>query len=432
MGTLPSLHPLKSALRWAIKYCLPVIVILVTVSACFSLLEGKAPRKAKKKTPPARLVNIQLAEMTNETPTIVAQGEVTAKRRVEIRSQLRGVIQHLSPDIIPGGYVHKGQSLVTLEPQDYLLSVREAEAILARHQALYDIELGRRRAAEMEYKLSGETLAEQDLELVLRQPQLDQIEADIARSQASLDKALLNVARTQIKAPFDAQILRFNAAEGSLLRDNTSLMDLVATDTFWLTVNIPSSHLKWLTIPSSRHHMPSSKTGCAGSSVTIRNPAEWGQEAFREGCVASLLPELNSKVKTASVLIRIDDPLATRPENKGKPEVLLNAFLLAEIQTNPFSNVVKLPRKFLQEDEYIWVMDSNDQLMAKTVSVAFRGHEDVLIYQGLQAGDKIITTPLIGAIEGIRLIARQPTESLITETPQAHAATPIPTQEGES
>ena len=390
----------------SLKLLLPCLVLAAGVITTQSLLEGKPPRRSQPGKPPARMVDIQYAKFSNETPIIIAQGEVQAKRSVQLRSQLRGAIVDLPSHLIPGSFVEKGESLVTLDDRDYLLAVKEAEASLARQQALYDVEIGRRRAAEMEYQLSGQKLSDEDLALVLRQPQLAQIEADIARSQASLEGARINYERTRIRAPFDAQILHLEAAEGSLVRDNTTLMDLVATDTFWLTVSIPSYQLQWLSIPPAKHQNDNKESGCIGSHVIIRNPNEWGEDSFRDGCVTSLLPELDKRVKTASILIEIDDPLAQRPENKGKPVVLLNAFLQAEIETNPFKSVVNLPRRYLQKDQFVWVMNARQQLEAREVSIAYRGQNNVLIASGINPSDRIITTPMMGAVEGIDLKVR--------------------------
>ncbi|MGF1682750.1 efflux RND transporter periplasmic adaptor subunit [Photobacterium minamisatsumaniensis] len=401
-----------------LKVLLPCTILAAGIYTTNALMEGKPKHHRPAGTPPARLVDVYNVEYSNEAPTIVAQGDVIAKRSVNLRSQLRGTITELPHHLIPGGFVRQGETLVTLDKRDYYLAVKEAEAVLDRQQALYDVEVGRRRAAEMEYQLSGQDLSEEDLALVLRHPQLAQIEADTARSQASLEKAIINYDRTQITAPFDGQIINIDTAEGSQVRDNTVLMDIVATDTFWLKASMPAQQLQWLTIPSADRHLYNHQDDCFGSQVIIRNPNEWGANQYREGCVTSLLPELDPRIKTASVLIKIDDPLAQKPENHGKPAVLLNAFLHAEFSAKPIEDAVKLPRRYLQKDQFVWIMDDQNKLEARDVMIAHRGQKTVLITDGLNPGDRIVTSPLIGAIEGIALKLRSPVEQLETvDTP---------------
>ncbi|MGR5063516.1 efflux RND transporter periplasmic adaptor subunit [Photobacterium sp. DNB22_13_2] len=428
VNALPNKAIPNRALRYiatALKIIIPCGVLAVGIYTTEMLMQGKPKHHRPAGQPPARLVDVYHVEYSDEAPTIIAQGDVMAKRSVNLRSQLRGTITELPNHLIPGGFVKRGETLITLDKRDYYLAVKEAEASLDRQQALYDVEVGRRRAAEMEYQLSGQELSEEDLALVLRHPQLAQIEADIARSQATLEKAIINYERTQITAPFDGQIINIDAAEGSQVRDNTVLMDIVATDTFWLKASIPAQQLRWLTIPSADRHLYTGQQGdCYGSQVVIRNPNEWGSDQFRQGCVTSLLPELDKRIKTASVLIRIDDPLAQKPENKDKPVVLLNAFLQAEFNATPLTDSVKIPRRYLQKDQYVWIMNDEEKLEARKVDIAHRGQKTVLITGGLDQGERIVTTPLIGAIEGIALKLRTPEKNTITaESNQADSLT---------
>ncbi|PSU33845.1 efflux RND transporter periplasmic adaptor subunit [Photobacterium lutimaris] len=441
VNALPNKAIPKTPLRYlvtALKIIIPCGVLAAGIYTTDLLLQGKPKHHRPAGQPPARLVDVYHVEYSEEAPTIVAQGEVMAKRSVNLRSQLRGTITELPHHLIPGGFVQRGETLVTLDKRDYYLAVKEAEASLDRQLALYDVEVGRRRAAEMEYQLSGQTLSDEDLALVLRHPQLAQIEADIARSQATLEKAVINYERTQITAPFDGQIINIDAAEGSQVRDNTILMDIVATDTFWLKASIPAQQLQWLTIPSAERRLYSQQAACYGSQVIIRNPNEWGNDNYRQGCVTSLLPELDKRIKTASVLIRIDDPLAQKPENHGKPAVLLNAFLQAEFKATPIIDAVKLPRRYLQKDQYVWLMNDEEKLEARKIDVAHRGQKSVLITGGLEPGDRIVTTPLIGAIEGIALKLRTPEQVMITADSNQAAApdsldkVPLPAQGQES
>ncbi|WP_413699915.1 efflux RND transporter periplasmic adaptor subunit [Psychromonas sp. KJ10-10] len=241
--------------------------------------------------------------------------------------------------------------------------------------------------------------------LVLRQPQLAEVKAEMARYEASLKRAEVELGRAKIVAPFDAQLLSIGVTEGSLLRDNTNIMNLVATDTFWLRVNVPPHQLRHINIPDT--HSKNSSNTCSGAKVTIHNSVGWAKDDYREGCVMSLLPNVDSKIKTAVLIIEIADPLALRPENKGKPKVLINSVLQANIEAKPFKNVVAIERKNLQQGNFVWVMNNQKRLEARQVSIAFRDEKILVIDSGLNAGDRIITSSLPGAVEGIAVKAEQ-------------------------
>ena len=396
----------KKYLATTLKLLLPCLILAAGIYASHQFMQGKPHRPSRPGQPPSRTVDVEPIRLSRDIPQIVVQGAVEPQRTISLRSQLRGLVTSMAEDLVPGGFVKAGEPLLNIDLRDHALAVQEAQATLARHQALYQVEYGRRRAAELEYALSGQSLADDDLELVLRGPQLAQIEADIARSQAALQRAELNYERTRISAPFDAQIVSLDVAKGSLLRDNSPIAELVATDTFWLRVSLPPHQLQWITIPDNGR-ATDSQGQCLGSAVTIRNPHQWSARASRQGCVVSLLPTLDNKVKLAHLLIEIQDPLAMQPHNSGKPKVLLNAFLQAEINTNPFDNVARISRRYLQQDKFVWLMAEDGTLVAQPVSVTFRSQDYVLIDDGLNAGDQLITTPLPGAVEGISLEVRQ-------------------------
>ncbi|MDR9828473.1 efflux RND transporter periplasmic adaptor subunit [Vibrio sp. FNV 38] len=388
-----------------VKWLLPVVVLLLGVALSVYFLAPKPTKKARMAKAPVRTVQISPVEKVTVIPTITAHGIVEAKRSVNIQSQLRGEVVELGQSLIPGAFIQQGDILVRIDDRDYQLAIDEAKAQIARQKALYDVEQGRSQAAAMELEISGHHLSVKEQALVLRRPQLAQVQAEVARYDASLKRAQVELERTTIVAPFDAKLLSIDVTEGSLLRDNSNVMNLVATDTFWLRVNIPSHQLRHIEIPDK--HSAREANGCVGANVKIRNSVEWHPQAYRLGCVISMLPSVDSKIKTAVLMIEIDDPLSQRSENKNKPKVLINSLLQADIETRPFHSVVAIPRKHLQQGQFVWLMNDKNRLEAREVSIAFRGDQNVVIDSGLNAGDKIVTSTLPGAVEGIAIEAKQ-------------------------
>ncbi|SBT11289.1 efflux RND transporter periplasmic adaptor subunit [Vibrio celticus] len=396
---------LSQRIRIALKVLLPCFILIAGVFITSHFLEGKPPGRTRVGEPPKRAVDIAPILFTQQTPSIRVSGEVEPTLSVNLRSQLRGIVTDVNAQLLPGGFVSKGEKLLNIDSREHELAVLEAKANLARQQALFQAEDGRRKAAEIEYKLSGRHLSPEQLTLVLRGPQLAQIKAELAKHEALLQRAELQLSRTSIYAPFDAQIADMTLSKGALLRDNTSLIDLVATDSFYLKVSVPASQLRLIDVPKT-YTKTKAGTECLGASVTIKNPNEWQYNQSRKGCVVSQLPNLDSQIKSASLLIEIHDPLAIQPKNAQQPQVLLNAFLQAEIDTKPFDNVVKVPRRYLEKGQSIWVMDEQHKLASRNVSIAFREQDYVLIDKGLTQDEYIVTTPIPGAVSGIQLEAR--------------------------
>ena len=391
---------LKSNNKW-IKIIAPCVVLALGVLAASHYLESKPRIRSREGQPVSRLVQVQEVQTESTRPFIVGNGQVRARQEVNLRSQLRGRVTSLPEQFIPGGHVLQGEVLLTIDARDHELQIQQAKAGLAKAKAQLEEERGRHRVAQLEYQLSGKQLPEDEKTLVLRKPQLLDAEANLERAQATLTKAQIDLDRTRIEAPFDGQITERHVSVGSMIRDSLNLFDLVATDVFWLKVSLPTQYLKWLSFPTRNDQLDNDQ--CAGSSVKVRNIADWPADVYREGCVISLLPELNDRVRTATVLVEIQDPLALKPKNLGLPQVLVNEFLQAEILGHDIDNVVRLPRRLLQNNNQVWLMNSDNKLESREVSLAYRGRDDVLVDGGLVAGEKLVTTSLPGAVEGIAL-----------------------------
>ena len=66
-------------------------------------------------------------------------------------------------------------------------------------------------------------------------------------------------------------------------------------------------------------------------------------------------------------------------------------------------DVVRMPRTALHEGAHVWVVDrteAGEHLARRTVDVGWKEQDDVLITNGLNDGDRIVTSPLGIPIEG--------------------------------
>lgn len=392
---------LANSKRWA-KVIAPCLVLAIGAAAASYYLQSKPGVRSRQRPPVARLVQVQTVQSGSQQPRIIGNGQVVAKREVDLRSRQRGPVVSLPDRYIPGGHVQKGEVMLTIDPRDHLLQIDQSKAGLAKARATLEEERGRYRVAQLEYELSGKNLPEEEVGLVLRQPQLADAKANLKRAEAVLSKARIDYERTRVEAPFDAQITARHVSVGSMARDNMTLFNLVATDAFWVEVNLPTQYLSWLDFPEGNEYV-NEDGECTGSTAHIRNVADWPEHVYREGCVISLLPELNSRVRTATILVEIKDPLSLQPENRNKPQILVNEFLQAEMLGKQVDNVVSLPRRMLQSGNKVWLMNEDNLLESRDVSLIYRGRDNVLIDGGLVSGEQVITNSLPGAIPGIAL-----------------------------
>ncbi len=177
------------------------------------------PLAAEGATPVAvqRLADIQV-DREIRSPAVV----LPANRSV-VASQITALIEEIAVDV--GADVVEGALLVRLDA---------ADARLALARAVADLQALDAQVAEAEQRLARtEELLDKafvsDDELVNRQTAVAVLAANRERQRVLIRAARLEVARTDVRAPFDAVVVERSAQVGNLATPGSPLMTIVQT-----------------------------------------------------------------------------------------------------------------------------------------------------------------------------------------------------------
>ena len=316
-------------------------------------------------------------------------GQVVPAREVTLQPRVSGRVIELAEAFEPGGRVAEGSALLRIDPADYQVALRQRRSELAQARADLELEQGRQAVAEQDFELLGEELDPGNRDLVLRQPQLKQARARVDFAEAALRRAELDLQRTRISAPFDAQILSRDVATGSQVGSGDSLARLVATDRYWVAASVPLSQLRWLRFAEQ------------GAPVSLRHEAAWGPSRSRQGRLQRLVGELDANARLARVLVSVEDPLALRAD-AGTPSLMLGAFVRTAIEGRALDDVVRLDRNLLRREDTVWVMEDG-ALDIRDVTVLLRDGDYAYISEGLEQGDQVVATDLATVVDGAAL-----------------------------
>ncbi|MGF1682285.1 efflux RND transporter periplasmic adaptor subunit [Photobacterium minamisatsumaniensis] len=161
--------------------------------------------------------------LSNHAYAVDLIGNAKAKQTLEIVSQVSGIIENYP--LQPGTTVAKGDTLITISPEDFELDVRKQRANLALVKA--DLKIKKslyHRYQELKQKnsLSQNELdiAEADYQAALATVQLAQIE---------LEKSLIDLDNTKINAEIDGYVVKKAVEKGSWVEKGTTLYSLVST-----------------------------------------------------------------------------------------------------------------------------------------------------------------------------------------------------------
>jgi RND family efflux transporter MFP subunit len=361
-------------------------------------LKASAP-EAKKRQPRAMqvLVNIEPLIMANAGVRVEGMGLVVAAREVKLKAQISGQVVEIAADFLEGQHVAAGTVLAQIEADDYELQLAQAQSTLELREAELELEMGFQRVAGREWQLLGESsdvLAESS-SLALREPQLKQAQAMQRSAQSAVDRARLDLSRTEIAVPFNAQVLEKSVEVGSLAGIGGDVAHVVSTDSFYVRVSIPVNRVPVLEIPGGE------------ALVSIS-----GAEPPMTGRIISLLGDLDPNGRMARVLVEVRDPLGLEAQNAGRAKLLLGAYVTVDLVGHPMPNTFLIPRETLRNDDHVWLRRPDATLEIRSVSVLWKNRDTVVIGEGLAAGEQLITSSLSFAADGMEVTVAGEAKSL--------------------
>jgi RND family efflux transporter MFP subunit len=361
-------------------------------------LKASAP-EAKKRQPRAMqvLVNIEPLIMANAGVRVEGMGLVVAAREVKLKAQVSGQVVEIAADFLEGQHVAAGTVLAQIEADDYELQLAQAQSTLELREAELELEMGFQRVAGREWQLLGESsdiLAESS-SLALREPQLKQAQAMQRSAQSAVDRARLDLSRTEIAVPFNAQVLEKSVEVGSLAGIGGDVAHVVSTDSFYVRVSIPVNRVPVLEIPGGE------------ALVSIS-----GAESPMTGRIISLLGDLDPNGRMARVLVEVRDPLGLEAQNAGRAKLLLGAYVTVDLVGHPMPNTFLIPRETLRNDDHVWLRRPDATLEIRSVSVLWKNRDTVVIGEGLAAGEQLITSSLSFAADGMAVTVAGEAKSL--------------------
>jgi RND family efflux transporter MFP subunit len=367
-----------------VKVVLPVVlIVLATVGGQIII---KTAKKPEKKRPPRTAYVVEAAPLKagSQRVKLQATGTVTPALEITLRARVAGEIIAVAPEFIDGGTFRQGESVLKIDPADYRLALEQKKAALAEAEYQLRLEEGQRDIAAREWELiaSGTDEADADRDLALRVPHLNYRAAKLEAAQAELQKAELDLARTDVYAPFNAVVVERKTDLGAQASTQDSLATLAGTDIFYVRASIPVDRLPWIECDPE-----------TGSTVrVIRSMGD-----VRIGRVVRLESRLEEMGRMARILIEIENPL------QGKYPVLLNEYVRVEVEGAPVENAYHIPRSALHEDRFVWLATPKGTLEIREVDVVWRDATDVIVSGGVKDGERLILTNLSTPVNGMNL-----------------------------
>lgn len=393
------------------RFLLPLLVIGVCTGGAF-LLSKLRPAAAREKPPP-QVPLVQVVDSHTETlpAQIEATGIVEPAKELTLSPEVTGRVTYVSPNLVTGGKVKQGETLIRIDGSAYALQARQQKSQVRRAEADLKMEQGRQEIAKQEWSLVGDGRPDEEAELALRGPQMDAVKWGLDSAKTNLKAAQLNLSRTSIRAPMDAVVIAERVEKGQVVAPGSQIASLMGIDQFWVRVSVPVARLDDISIPGLH--------GDEGSEARVIQHLGGERRLERKGRVLRLLGQLDPKTRTAQVLIAVDSPMA-KPDAGSPVPILPGAYVEVDVMGRQLKGVTKLPRSALTGGDSVWVVGKQDRLERRKIEVRWSGADDVYVVGELQDGERVVVSPMALPLPGQQVKI----EGAPGAAPSASAATP--------
>tara|TARA_Y100000741_G_scaffold188148_1_gene143172 strand:- start:1277 stop:2425 length:1149 start_codon:yes stop_codon:yes gene_type:complete len=321
---------------------------------------------------------------------INSQGTVVPRTEITLTSEIPGKIDFVSSKIQSGSSFGIGDTLLILDQRDFELALIAAQSSMYQAQVIYEREVAESEVAKKEWSnINGGKASN----LALRKPQLDQAKAALAAAEANYQRALLNVERTYIRAPFKGRVRSEFVDIGMVVSPGIPLAQIYAIDKIEITLPIAESDIKFLSIPLDGRVVPfSNQPSMTLTSSFAGVSQKWNGKILRSAA------EIDPRTRMLSVIGQV----SVKSSKNSTIPIKVGMFVNASIEGKSFNNIYVVPREKVRDGE-VWVLNNEGILSKREVELLRYEKEKALISDGFEKGDKILLTRLDVLIEGMKL-----------------------------
>lgn len=357
---------------------------IALVCCLLAPLASCAPKQEKAKEKPPAPVTVARVRQASVPVELRAIGNVEAYATVAVRSLVEGAVTRVH--FQEGQDVARGALLFTIDPRSFSAALSQAEANLARDQAM--AANARDQAARYRGLVDeGIVTREQYNQL---EANADALAATVAADRAAVDRAKLQLSYCFIQAPMAGKTGNLAVHAGNLVKanDDPALVSINQITPVNVSFALPEKELAAV------------KARMAGG-ITVEAVIPDGTPGAEKGTVAFL----DNAVDPATGTIKLKGTFQNR-ERRLWPGQFVNVVLTMDVR----QNAAVVPTRAIQsgqQGEYVYLLrpDSTVELRPVTPGVARDGI--TVVEKGLAPGDTVVTDGHLRVIPGGKVAVKQ-------------------------
>jgi HlyD family secretion protein len=317
---------------------------------------------------PVRTVSVQQRDLEDQ---VVLTGTLRPRAQVLVVAEVAARLLQIRRD--EGARAAQGDVLAVLDPTDYRLGAERARAALAVAEANQAHARVEKERADSLLKTGGIT----DKDRLAAEVNLQVAQAAMAQARAEASIAAQQLARTEIRAPFNGRVARRSADAGAMLAAGAPVFTFLDDSILEFRASAPSNQYGKVRVG-------------APVSVTVDS-----------------LPGLQVKGRVARVAPLVDDrsrSFETVVEVPGNAALVGGLFARATIRVGVMPGALVVPPAALVRDgtdtAQTFVVEGG-KAERRTVAVGVEGPDAVQVTRGLVQGDVLVLDPPASLSSGV-------------------------------
>lgn len=342
-----------------------VILAILVVAVFLSFIAAGAEETEKIAATPQVTTSVPIETMivqAQDLPIVIETvGRIRPDREVLVSAEIPGTIESYRADV--GDSVKREQLLVRIDPTDYRLALREAEANLSA--ALIHLSAARKAYERFQTLLPKK---------VISQDNFDKVEAEFEAAQARKEQTEVGVAiarerlaKADIRAPFSGIVAKRHIEKGQ-----------------WIAAGMPVMSILDLSRVRAKVFLTEKDFVHIDSGDPVKIVAEAYPERTLTGSIDRIDIEADTMTNTFGVEILVDNP-ATILKAGMSVRTSITALVLRDIILIPQNVVI-----FRDRGTEVFVVGDDGKAEVRAVNLGQRSGNFIQVTEGLGVGDRLI------------------------------------------
>ena len=426
--------------RQKIFIILAVLVLAIGGGVTKWLIDNRPELETVTPPAPRRFVRTILLRKQDKTFWVKGLGTVRPKTELSVVPEVSGKVVERSPGFRTGGFIKKGDLLFQIDSADYKLAIERRTAEIAqlradmarlrqeeknhqadlniaeRHMELVTQEIKRNRKLRTQgvissgqYDQSQQNFLRQERTvqsiknvLALLPVQLRQKRAALEANRSELKRAILQLSRTKIVAPFDARVRETSLDVGDFASAGKSVGRIYDVSVLEVPVSLPVEDVRWTFRRIREVSFPRSQEEVKPFFPAARvSWSQFGKKFEWKGRVSLVDAGLDESTRTLTLIVEIPEPMKNWMPGEHPP-LFVGMFVEVEIEGVTMPDVYVIPRAALRERDHVYLLDDG-RLRIQKVQVIRKDQDGVVIKNGVNESSRIILSPIPAPVSGMKL-----------------------------